>query len=72
MVVNVLPGILPGSMVQFPVGRPLKSTLPVETVQVGCVMLPTTGASGVTGCMLIITSADGKDVQPSELVTVKL
>ena len=39
----------PGFMVQFPEGRPLKTTLPVETAHVGWVMAPTIGIEGVTG-----------------------
>jgi len=35
-------------------------------------MVPTTGAPGVTGCALMTTLADGSDMQPSELVTVKV
>jgi len=30
-------------------GKPLNNTLPVITLQVGCVMVPTTGAVGVIG-----------------------
>jgi hypothetical protein len=41
----VPPGVL--VIVQLPVaGRPLNTTLPVGVVQVGCVMVPTTGADG--------------------------
>lgn len=32
--------------VQVPAGSPLSTTLPVETVHVGWVMVPTTGAAG--------------------------
>ena len=35
--------------VQVPDGNPLRTTLPVETVYVGWVMVPTTGAEGVGG-----------------------
>ena len=46
----VLPVVVtfPGDLVivQLPLGNPLKTTLPVETAQVGCVMAPTTGALG--------------------------
>lgn len=51
-------------------GRPLSATLPVATVQVGWVMVPTTGAEGVTGCVLITTLPEDPDVHPSEFVTV--
>lgn len=39
----------PGLIVQFPAGKPFSITEPVETVQVGCVMVPAVGAAGVTG-----------------------
>jgi len=35
-------------------------------------MVPTTGADGVAGCALISTLIDATEVQPSELVTVKV
>jgi hypothetical protein len=57
-------------MVQFPVGNPLKTTLPVATVHVGCVMVPTVGAEGVTGCVLMTTLPEAVEVHPTELVTV--
>jgi hypothetical protein len=41
-------------------------------LQSGCVIVPRTGAVGVSGCTLIIKSDDGIDVHPAELVTVKL
>lgn len=56
----------------MPVGKPFKTTLPVATVQVGCVIFPTKGADGVKGCVLIITFSDATDVHPTELVTVKV
>lgn len=59
--------------VQVPVaGRPFSTTLPVETLQVGWVMVPTTGAVGVTGWGLMVTVDVGGETQPMELVTVKL
>ena len=53
-------------------GSPLKSTLPVAVVQVGWVIVPTTGADGVSGDALITKLAVGVDVHPSALVTVKV
>jgi hypothetical protein len=44
-------------------GKPLRSTLPVANVQVGCVIVPTTGAVGVEGCVLITTLAEATEVQ---------
>ena len=67
-----LPLIVPGLIVQLPAGKPLRITDPVASAQVGCVMVPTDGAEGVTGCALMITSPDAADRQPSEFVTVKL
>ena len=49
VVLDVDPLMLPGLMVHVPEGKPLNTTLPVGTVQVGCVMVPTIGADGVTG-----------------------
>lgn len=47
-VVIVPPGVMVS--VQTPVaGRPLKTTLPVGTLNVGCVIVPITGAAGVGG-----------------------
>ena len=53
-------------------GNPLKNTLPVETLQLGWVMVPTTGAVGVGGCALITTLEEDVEVHPEKLVTVKL
>lgn len=49
VVLAPVPLIDPGLIVQFPEGKPLNSTLPVETEHVGCVIVPTIGAEGVTG-----------------------
>ena len=68
----VFPDIDPGLRVQFPAGKPLNITLPVETVQVGCVIELTVGAGGVTGCASIITFADAAEVHPEALVTVNV
>ena len=68
VVLKPVPAIAPGLMVQFPDGKPLNITLPVATVQVGCVIAPTIGAVGVTA--VITTLADAGEVQPAALVTV--
>jgi hypothetical protein len=49
VMVNVVadPVRFPGLIVQVPDGSPLSTTLPVETVQVGWVIVPTTGAAGM-------------------------
>src|SRR3954465_8990457 len=57
VVVAPVPVIAPGLIVQFPAGRPLRSTEPVGVVQVGCVIAPTTGAVGAAGAALITTFA---------------
>ena len=64
------PAIVPGLIVQFPDGKPVNSTLPVATAQVGCIIVPVNGAEGVTGCEFITTFVDASDVHPTELVTV--
>ena len=66
----VEPVIPPGLIVQLPAGRPLNTTLPVATAQVGCVITPTPGAEGVSGCASITTSDDSAEIHPSALVTV--
>ena len=35
-------------------------------------MVPTTGAVGIGGCVLIVTLAEGAEIHPSALVTVKV
>lgn len=72
VVLEVFPVINPGLMVQFPAGKPLNTTLPVETKHVGCVIELIAGAEGVTGCTLIITLADAGEIHPEELVTVNV
>jgi hypothetical protein len=69
-VVLIAPGFI--VKVQEPEGKPLKSTEPVATVHVGCVIVPTTGAVGAPGTALIVTLADATEVHPSLLVTVKV
>jgi len=64
--------IAPGLILQFPVGKPVKSTLPADTEQVGCVVVLNVGADGVAGCALITTSAEGSEMHPTPFVTVKL
>jgi hypothetical protein len=57
-------------MVQFPAGKLFKVTLPVETVQVGCTMVPIVGADGVDGCALITILTVAGEVHPTAFVTV--
>jgi hypothetical protein len=51
-------------------GNPFNTTLPVETVHVGCVIVPTAGAEGVAGWAFITIFADGGEMHPAALVTV--
>ena len=62
----------PGFMVHVPAGKPESTTLPVATAQVGWVVAPGIGDEGVMGCELITTAADGNEIHPPVLVTVKL
>jgi len=47
VVFSPVPASTPGFIIQFPAGKPLNATLPVETEQVGCVIAPIIGAEGV-------------------------
>jgi hypothetical protein len=68
-VVVVPPGVLVSVHVPE-AGKPLNTTLPVGTAHVGCVIVPTVGAAGVAGWVLItIFPVDG-EVHPDALVTV--
>jgi tetrahydromethanopterin S-methyltransferase subunit B len=70
-VVVIPPGVL--VKVQLPAaGKPFNTKLPVETEQVGWVIVPMVGAVGEEGGAVIITSVDPVDKQPEALVTVKL
>lgn len=65
----------PGVLVsfQFPdAGNPEIITEPVDISHVGCVMLPTTGAPGVAGCVLITSSEETAEVQPDSLLIVNV
>ncbi len=46
VVLEPVPVIVPGLIVQLPAGKPLNTTLPVPTAHVGCVMAPRVGAAG--------------------------
>lgn len=70
VVVVVEPVIFPGLIVQLPAGKPDKTILPVATLHVGCVTVPTVGALGAPGTGLITTLPDAADVQPAAFVTV--
>ena len=65
------PDILPGLMTHVPeAGKPDSSTLPVPTVHVGWVIVPTVGAAGTAGAALITILEVGGEVHPPPMVTV--
>ena len=65
------PVMLPGLIVQLPDdGKPFNTTLPVDTEQLGWVMVPAVGAVGVVGCVLITILVVAAEVHPNALVTV--
>jgi hypothetical protein len=68
VVLAPVPEMFPGLIVQVPVGNPFNTTLPVATEQVGCVIVPTMGAEGVTGCALITILAEGAEAHPTVTV----
>ena len=66
---SVPPGVLVS--IQVPVaGKPLITTLPVASAQVGWVMVPTVGMVGEDGWAVITTLAEAGEIQPEALVTV--
>ena len=70
-VVVVPPGVLVS--VHVPVaGSPFRTTLPVARAQVGWVIVPRVGESGVTTCALMTTLADAGEIHPEALVTEKV
>lgn len=56
-------------IVHEPDGRLLRTTLPVVTTHVGCVMVPTDGAVGVGGWVFTVALAETTEVHPNEFVT---
>ena len=68
---DVLPGMLPGFIVQFPAGKPFNITEPVVTIHVGCVIVPTVGAAGAAGAALMCTLIEGVDAH-TPLLTVNV
>ena len=53
-------------------GKPFKVTLPVETLQAGCVVVPTEGAVGALGAVLMTTFAEAEEVHPAAFITEKV
>jgi hypothetical protein len=72
VVLEPVPAIAPGLIVQLPEGRPLSTTLPVDKKQVGCVIVPIVGAAGAPGAALMTTFSEAAEVHPAASVTVKL
>ena len=70
VVVAPVPIMAPGFIIHPPAGNPANATLPVGTVHVGCVMIPTVGAVGVAGCALITIFADVTETHADALITV--
>ena len=68
-----VPLIEPGLMVHVPVaGSPVRRTLPSgEEQEEGWVVVPTIGAVGAVGALLMVTLADSADIHPASLVTLK-
>ena len=57
--------------VQLPdAGSPLNGALPVVSPQAGWVMVPTVGAVGMTGGVLITAGVEDPEIHPAALVTV--
>lgn len=52
--------------------KPFSTTLPVDNAQVGAVIVPTRGDAGIIGWADIKMLADGGEIHPTELVTVKV
>ena len=69
-VVVTLPGI--PVTVHEPDGRPLSTTEPVVTAQVGCVIVPAVGLDGAAGVAFITALFDDAEVQPAAFLTVKV
>ena len=65
---QVVPSILYSKVA--PVGE-LTTIVPVGTAHVGCIVALATGEAGAPGAIFIVTGA-AVEVQPAELVTVKL
>ena len=52
------------------VGNPFKTTVPVDTAQVGAVIVPTVGAVGIDSGVLTSIVVEATEVHPEALVTV--
>ena len=55
------------------VGKPLNATVAVAVAHFGCVIVPTIGAAGAPGGILMIALPEATEVQPEEVnVTVNV
>ena len=70
VLLDPVPETAPGLIVQLPAGKSLRIILPVETVQVGWVIVPAVGADGVAGCEFTTIFTDAGEVHPAAFVTV--
>ena len=70
VLLDPVPVIAPGLIIQLPVGRPLNTTLPVAKKHVGCVIAPAIGAEGVTGWVFITMLPEAGEAHPVAFVTV--
>lgn len=62
------PGLL--VIVHEPAGKPLSTTLPVDTEHVGWVMVLTTGAVGIVFTVSVYVAVAGEQGEPSGLSVV--
>ena len=69
VILEPVPVIPSGLIVQLPEGRSFNTAVPVAIVHSGCVTAPAVGAAGVAGCTLITISADTNEIHPTEFVT---
>ena len=67
-----VPEIFPGLIIHVPVaGKPLNTTLPVESAQVGWVIAPVVGAAGGDGSALTVKFA-AEEIQVGEAINLAL
>lgn len=69
VILEPVPVIASGLIVQFPEGKLFNTAVPFAIVHSGCVTAPAVGAEGVAGCTFITTSADNNEIHPTEFVT---
>ena len=67
---SVVPPGLTVTVQEPDAGKPFITTDPVDTVQVGSVIVPIKGAFGVTGAEFKMAFVEDAEVQPRSFVTV--